>query len=562
MRKTILLPFLILGLAVPAMSETATPASKKPAKKQIQREPAQSKKTLKGKTAPAAKKTGKLKPAPKPAPAASASAPARSNMSAPARQQLQRALEMARGGQYQPAANALFSLGRRGELGSERAQIKYVLGLMLMEMNLNQVAAFQFVDVIRLNHPKYTRLAVEKLSIVADGLGDDTLLNYAINRLDVKEVPAANRDMIWFRMGEVKMKGKDFNGAEASFAKVQPGSSYYNQALYNRGLALLEKNRVDEALDSFRTMLSVRSRAGVTDTNRVAAQLAIARALYQKKDWDGAIEAYSQVPRDHALWHDALFEQSWAMFRAARFRSTLSNFQSLHSAYYEDFYIPESLLLRAIVYLYVCKYDEMEKVLQLFEKTYGPVSGKLRDFLRTNSDPNAYWAEMDKWSQAKAGREGVTTRLPALVLNSVIDQGNVRRSFNYLKALDDERAKVQSNDAFRASPLGQYALKIIGNRRKNTQLAIGDMVKVHLLNMRTELRDLYEQAGFIRYEMINGKKEVLKKKIAGKDLEQTVDEDVTRSFYVQNGFEYYPFQGEYWLDEIGNYHYLGKSSCE
>jgi len=61
--------------------------------------------------------------------------------------------------------------------------------------------------------------------------------------------------------------------------------------------------------------------------------------------------------------------------------------------------------------------------------------------------------------------------------------------------------------------------------------------------------------------MINGRKEQLKKKIAGKATEE-VDEKVDRTFYVQNGFEYWPFEGEYWLDEIGNYHYLGKQSCE
>ncbi|MNT91393.1 hypothetical protein D3C72_2324820 [compost metagenome] len=63
--------------------------------------------------------------------------------------------------------------------------------------------------------------------------------------------------------------------------------------------------------------------------------------------------------------------------------------------------------------------------------------------------------------------------------------------------------------------------------------------------------------------MINGRKEGLKKKIAGKDLgEEQIDDNVDRKFYIQNGYEYYPFQGEYWLDEIGNYHYLGKQSCE
>lgn len=508
------------------------------------------------------KKTGPVKPTAATAAASTAKAPAKTPAKAKS-SQLQRALDLARNGQYQAAANLLFSLGRRSEYQNERAQIKYILGLMLMELKLNQVAAFQFVDVIRLNHPKYTKLAVDRLSVVADGLGDDTLLNYAISRLDVNDIPEANRDMIWFRIGEVKLKNKDAAGAEKAFAKVQPGSSYYNQAVYNRGLAALEQNHTDEALNIFQNMLSLRAKAGVTDTNRVAAQLAIARALYQKQDWDGAVEAYGEIPRDHYLWHDALFEQSWAMLRGARFRSVLSNLQSLHSSYYEDFYIPESLLLRSIVYLYICKYDEMEKVLQLFEKTYGPVSSKMRDFVRSTSEPSAYWAEIEKAQQIKKGREGVTTRLPIIALNNILDQGDVRRAFAYLAALDAEKAKTDDNSAFRASPIGQYALKIIANRRKNTQLAIGEMARAHLLNMRSELRDLAEQAGFIRYEMINGKKESLKKKLAGNDLvEETVDEDVARSFYVQNGYEYYPFKGEYWLDEIGNYHYLGKSSCE
>lgn len=477
--------------------------------------------------------------------------------------QLNRALDLARNGEYQNAANALFTLGRRSELRADRAQIKYILGLMLMEMKLNQVAAFQFVDVIRLRHPKYTKLAVEKLSVVADGLGDDTLLNYAVNRLDLSALSGANRDMIFFRIGEVKQKNRDYAGAEEAFSKVQTGSSYYNQALYNRGVAELEQGKVDEAIALYRHMIGLRGGADVTDTNKVAAQLALARALYQKKDWDAAIDAYSQIPRDHVLWHDALFEQSWAMLRAARFRSVLSNFQSLHSAYYEDFYMPESLLLRSIVYLYICKYDEMEKVLQLFEKTYGPVSAKLRDFIRNNNDPVAYFNEAERARQIKGGKELSSSRLPYIVTRSVLEEGDVRRAFGYLKALDEEKGKIEGNYAFKASPIGQYALKIVANRKKNTYLAIGDMVKSHLMDMRTELRDLYEQAGFIRYEMINGKKESLKKRMAGKDVtDETVDQQVARSFYIQNGYEYYPFKGEYWLDEVGNYHYLGKQSCE
>lgn len=486
----------------------------------------------------------------------------RANYSGSSANQLALALDLAKAGQYQGAAAQLFSLARRTELKNEKAQIKYILGIMLMEMKLNQVAAFQFVDVIRMDNKKYKKQAIEKLSVVADLLGDDTLLNYAISRVDVNDLPQSNRDMLNYRIGELKLKARDFSQAISYFSKVPLGSSYYNQALYNKGLAELEQNKTGQALETFRILAGVRSRAGVTDTNRVAALLAIARTHYQRNNWDAAIEAYAAVPRDHYLWHSALFEQSWALLRAARFRSVLSNFQSLHSAYYEDFYIPESLLLRAIVYLYICKYDEMEKVLTLFEKTYGPVRTQINSFLRSRKSAVDYFVEVDKANEVKKGNQAASGfKIPYLALRNVLDQGDVRRAFVYMKSLADERARIESNPSVRNSSLGIYSLKIISNRTKNKKLAIGEMVRAHLMNMRTDLSDLYEQAGFIRYEMISGKKENIKKRITGTALAQ-IDDTMDREFYVENGYQYYPFSGEYWLDEVGNFHYLGKQSCE
>ena len=72
-----------------------------------------------------------------------------------------------------------------------------------------------------------------------------------------------------------------------------------------------------------------------------------------------------------------------------------------------------------------------------------------------------------------------------------------------------------------------------------------------------------EQNGFLRFEMITGEKERIKKGLVGKLTEtRTIDQSEKRDYYIQNGFEYWPFRGEYWLDELGNYHYLGVQSCE
>src|ERR1700677_4154189 len=137
-----------------------------------------------------------------------------------------------------------------------------------------------------------------------------------------------------------------------------------------------------------------------------------------------AVELYREIPKDTQAWHDALFESSWAHIRAAQFRSVLSNLQSLHSPFYEDFYLPESILLRGIVYLYICQYDEMEKTLALFERIYQPVQTQLEEFTNTVSDPITYFNEIEKVSKNyenyKSNSRGRNTlRVPFLVAREI-----------------------------------------------------------------------------------------------------------------------------------------------
>lgn len=523
------------------------------------------------KKAAAAKRTQTVKKKPtapvKSAPPRAAVAPARKvytkELNQQIRQQLAQALDYMRSGQHLQAANSFFSLSRRSELRAERPQLKYFLGLSLMELNLNQIAAFQFVDVIRSSDTRYRKQAIEKLSVVADRLGDETLLNYSVLRLNVSEFPAGHQEMLYYRLGEVKLKNGDFSQAASYFSKVGPKSRFFYNALFNKGLAELEAKQTSLALGTFQNLLQSRASSKITDTNKVAAQMAIARTYYQMGDFDKSIQAYNAVPRDHVMWHDALFEKSWAMLRSARFRSALSNFQSLHSTYYEDTYIPESLLLRSIIYLYICKYDEMEKVLTLFETQYNPIRTQLNAFLRANNSSATFYNELERAQKiVKSEDDKRKLRVPFMVLRHVMNEGDVKRNFQYLAKLGEEKKLIEENVALRNSSLGQYSSKILTNRVKNTKLTIGDMAKAHLLNIRMELRDLNEQASFIRYEMINGQKESVKKRLAGKDLPGAINENVDKTFYVENGYEYYPFQGEYWLDEVGNYHYLGQQSCE
>lgn len=480
---------------------------------------------------------------------------------------LSEALRMAKNGQYREASQKLFRLSHSPRYRKKKAQIKYILGLTLYQMKLYQVAAFQFIGVIKMGDTRYLKKSLEKLSLAADALGDDTLLNYAIARVKVEDFPRVHRDMLYFRIGEYQLRTKQYDEASKSLGRVRDSSSLYPKAQYLRALSYAESKKEKRALRSFEELIDSRTGEPVTDKDKVAGLIGKARVLYQMKNWDEAIEAYRHIPKDTEAWHNTLFESSWAMLRSGRFRSAMSNFQSLHSAYYEDFYLPESLLLRSIVYLYICKYDEMDKVLNLFNKIYKPLYKNVRSYLKKNKDPMTYYNEvvtvLRDYKKHGSNLDRSKYKVPFILTRHLLKEGDFNRSYHYIQKLSEESKRIDRQPSqWRKSSLGKYSRNVLKTRLKKAQRKAGRQLRSHFIEVKDELFDLFEQEGFVRFEMINGKKEALKKKVAGKDLPTSqVDQTLKRDYYIQNGFEYWKFQGEYWLDELGNYHYVGMQSC-
>ena len=478
--------------------------------------------------------------------------------------EFRQALQLSRQRKYAEASEILFRLVYNPRFRSQAPRIRYILGLNLWKMKMYQLSAFQFISVVKEGNGKYVNLALEKLSVVADILGDDSLLNYAISRVQVKRFPSSQRDMLYFRIGEFQQRGGQYLSAASSFSRVRPTNPLYAKAKYNQGLSYALAGKEREALNAFDQLAIRRESAGPNDTVRAGALMGKARVYYQMKDWDRAIETYRQVPRDSSFWHDTLFESSWAMMRSGRFRSALSNFQSLHSAYYEGYYLPESLLLRSIVYLYICKFDEVEKVLDLFSKLYKPVYARVDRMLDYKGSPEIYFNLMVQvMNKREKGEVSDTSPMPYVVAQKISQEGDFQNSYNYIRKLLEERRIYNAQPAsWRAGNIGRYSKKVLETRIKKAKAKAGRQVRYHLLSIKQELVDLFEQEGFIRFEALNSQKEELKKEISGKDLKpKQVDEERARDFYIKDGYQYWPFDGEYWLDEIGNYHYVGTQSC-
>ena len=423
--------------------------------------------------------------------------------------QLLRALELIKKQDYREGSKQLFSISQSPNYKNRRSEIRYQLGVALLRMGLTSAASFQFLSVVKVGSRQYVRLSLERLSEIVARVGNEQIIQFAIQKGGAQKVKEKYRDALYLQFGKYEMNKKNYRKATSYLNRISFSSPLFDKAMYNLGLSYAEQKKNKEAVRAFSKILSKNKK--ITDPVRVAALMGTARVYYQAQKWDSAIRYYRQIPRDTSFWHDMLFENSWALLRAGKFRSALNGFQTLHSDYYDDVYQPGSLLLRAIIYMYICKYDEMEKMLTLFKRTYSPVHGRVRSIL--SSSPSLYYSKLLRSLKGSGGD------FPIVIAQRIYREGDFNWLNKYMESLQSERNTIKSLPySWRASKVGQYALRLVDENLRKSQRQMNQVIGRHLSFFQKELKGFVNQEKYLRYESLRGKREQLKKKITAKHL--------------------------------------------
>ena len=462
---------------------------------------------------------------------------------------------------YHTASKSLFLLLKNKKFSAHKNKIRYNLALSLYNMGLYLPAVEQFQILVRKKAKGYVRNSLRKIALVATVLHDDAILDYSISHNSLRYVSSSQKPLLNYYLGEYWMRKRRYKKAIKHFSMVPASHSMFYKSLYNSGLAYAELNQVNRAIRVFNNLESRRTNRD-TDNLRVSAIMGRARSYYQGKKWNLSADTYYQVPRSSPFWHDTLLEKSWALLRAGRLRSALGNFQTLHSEYYSKHYQPESLLLRAIVYLYICKYFEMGKVLDLFKSIYYPVYTRVNELTKQRHSFKSHYQSLVLSVGPHKGSRSVD--YPMVVSRRILREADFAAQHQYIKGVKKQRDMIYNlSSSWRRSQVGHYTSSLIKKELFKAQQTAGQIAMRHLKGIRNELRDFFNQEKYLRYELLRNKRGFLKKKIAQKTVGKVSIEQFDRSFYIQNGYEYWPFKGgEYWLDELGNYHYVGMESCK
>ncbi len=468
---------------------------------------------------------------------------------------------------YIDASRILYSLSKNSKYRKEQAFIAYEMARSFEGLGLKQSAVFQLIRAVRYGQNLILAKSLEKLSKLAFEVGDSIGLNYALSKINIKKFPKGQKPILYFRLGEAYLGVNRFKKAIKIFLRVPEGHYLYSKSRYLMGLAYSEDGQLKESYSAFTKAANSRAETGIVDDERVAALMGRARVLYHLQRWESSLEAYRLIPRDSKYFHDMMFESAWAMLRAGKFRSALSNFQSLHSEYYENYFYPEVALLRAIVYLYICKIDEVNKVIRYYDNIYGKMYIKLSKYLKKNKTSRGDVIEfltLLKNLNSESEVDKASYKIPYVILRDLNRNLKIKSKSEYYNNIRNEIARVDSIEGWNGSRIRAVVKNSLLIRKKASLKRLGKALRKEIIKVRNELVDFGDQKELIKFELISSEKEQARKKLERRDsFSKSQDEPKASRFsFTKNGYEYWPFQGEYWLDEIGNYHYLGASRCE
>jgi TolA-binding protein len=382
----------------------------------------------------------------------------------------------------------------------------------------------------------------------------------------VIEVPKDEGDAKKGKPGEkFALTAKEHLEAATKFVtKVAPESAFGPRGKFLEGLVLYRDGKENEALESFKTVvrLTKESTDGEGEALREAAFFQLARTHFGAQQPSFSIFYYGKVDRDSYAWLDALYEASWAQFRLGAYEKALGNLLTLHSPFFTDQYYPESLILKAVIYYENCRYPEAKEILADFLKRYEPVLEALNGLTNQQKTSAQYYEALENLRGSDLAETNTSkAAILAQVLEIALSDPELKRLDLSFKEVDAELKSLPSQGAgFPSSKLAKKLEDQLAKVREALLKDAGRAVKNQLERERENIKLLVQQA--IRIDIETSRSE--QERIEGQLRSESSRPNETEKEFIEWADDeklVWPFEGEYWRDELGTYELTLAHSC-
>jgi hypothetical protein len=289
---------------------------------------------------------------------------------------------------------------------------------------------------------------------------------------------------------------------------------------------------------------------------RELAFLQLARLHYEHRQNRYAIFYYGKLPQDGEGWLEALWESSYAHYRIGDYERALGNLLTLHSPYFKDEWFPESHLLKAIIYYENCRYPETRSILEQFEQRHEPIHAALDRLATAEAAPAAFFETVAR------GRGNTEPKIASRIARLALSDRAIRRLDEEIAATrrEADRGLGARSEAFRGSALAKDLRASLDGERARLATEAGARARHRLDRERVALRSLLEQSLRVKVEVTRREREALEASL-GQGSPTGVVKDYRYSTAVSDEDLYWPYDGEFWRDELGTYTFTLTKGC-
>ena len=192
-----------------------------------------------------------------------------------------------------------------------------------------------------------------------------------------------------YAVGKYHYEVGDLPRAAGYFARVPAGSGPWLKSQYFLAVLDVRANRLNEAIERFRGVVSAPPVEGETSarddaTVRDEARLSVARIYYEQGEFAQAIDAYTSVPREAKAFDDAMYESVWIAIKQGDYVRALRRLEILLISQPDVLRGPDARLLKGKLQMMLERFDDASLAFQevLFE--FGPIQGEMRTIVQHN----------------------------------------------------------------------------------------------------------------------------------------------------------------------------------
>lgn len=426
-----------------------------------------------------------------------------------------------------------------------RNRALYYQGLSFFELGLYYSSYLSFRSVLLNPDERFREVyekAIKNSVTIADRLDLVDRIGQVISKMDSKLIPNSVASHARFAVGIYRFNTNAAAEAEKELKSVSPESPFYAKALYYLGILATKRKNYKDASFYFEKVVSAAKGKKELYNLEELARLNLARTAYSADEIERSVELYSKFLSSSPYWLDVLLEASWPLMKMNDTAVSLGNLHTITSPFYKEDLVGEAYLLRATLLHRLCKYDEMRRDLNAFFKIYDPI-------IRSMEKETGALGSSDSYFRAYREKKGLNRAFISVLGR---DQG-IQKNMKILSVLEEERqtlARLPRNEQI------QRMAAQVDELRESLSRETGQTIKNIHKRKLSELLQQREQANYLKVEVVTGEKELIESQ-RGLPAKREVDIKTT----VAEGYLFWPFNGEYWEDELGAYIYTTESAC-